>query len=486
MPFSYFGDPNGEQARERIRELNQIITKPGIKIEVSHNFLSDEEIIKWLNSNTVNCYFYDYLEGSGIASSPDYAIAANKPIAVNNSRMFLNLHDLNPPIEIEKTCLKDIIKNGTVPLIPIYKKYKQTNVLKDYENICDILLQPHGCHKSKQGIKYNDTISDLVMSKEYASDCTNVLFLTHKIQNCGVYQYGKRLFEILEKTEGINYIYREIDSEQEYQTALIETPLVNAIIYNYHASTMNWLNESNIQHVVTNIGIPHESSYHLFDIIFDIDPSAVESPSLVSLPRPIYENIDSIIESNCISSDTVKELINYREPDVPIFGSFGFGFENKGFHNIVKMVNEQYDSAIIKFVIPMAHFDPTPNAERIRQLCFANNVKPGIKVIITHEFLSTPDILAFLKSTDLNIFLYDKMNGRGISSVIDYAISAKTPFAISDSYMFRNVYSDDICLYKNTIHSCMESSKSYINILFEKNKNIHLINKCKNILLSIK
>lgn len=134
----------------------------------------------------------------------------------------------------------------------------------------------------------------------------------------------------------------------------------------------------------------------------------------------------------------------------------------------------------------MAHFDPNPNAERIRQLCFANNVKPGIKVIITHEFLSTPDILAFLKSTDLNIFLYDKMNGRGISSVIDYAISAKTPFAISDSYMFRNVYSDDICLYKNTIHSCIESSKSYINILFEKNKNIHLINKCKNILLSIK
>jgi GDP-D-mannose 3',5'-epimerase len=140
MPFSFYGDPNGDKARQRIYEIQQIITKPGIKIEVSHDFLSDEDIINWLNKNTINCYFYDYLESSGIASSPDYAIAAMKPIAINNSRMFVNLHNLEPSIEIEKNSLKNIIKNGVIPLLPIHKKYTHKNVLLSYETLSLRLL----------------------------------------------------------------------------------------------------------------------------------------------------------------------------------------------------------------------------------------------------------------------------------------------------------------------------------------------------------
>ena len=141
MPFSYYGDPDGSDAKQRVAEIKQIINKPGIKIEVSHDFLSDDDIVKWLSENTINCYFFDYLENSGIASSPDYAIAARKPMAINNSRMFMNLHDLTPTIEIEKTNLKQIIENGITPLLPLYEKYTHGNVLKDYETICDILMK---------------------------------------------------------------------------------------------------------------------------------------------------------------------------------------------------------------------------------------------------------------------------------------------------------------------------------------------------------
>ena len=41
---------------------------------------------------------------------------------------------------IEKNSLKQIIANGIAPLLPVYDKYKQQNVLRDYEHICDILL----------------------------------------------------------------------------------------------------------------------------------------------------------------------------------------------------------------------------------------------------------------------------------------------------------------------------------------------------------
>jgi hypothetical protein len=140
IPFSLYGDKYGVEARKRIDEVKAILTKPGIKLEVSHKFLSNEEIIQWLNENTVNCYFNNYSTENGIASSPDYAIAARRPIAVNNSRMLRHLHNLTPPIEIEKTSLRQIIHNGLAPLKPIYDRYKQENVVRDYERICDILL----------------------------------------------------------------------------------------------------------------------------------------------------------------------------------------------------------------------------------------------------------------------------------------------------------------------------------------------------------
>lgn len=141
MPNSYYDDITGIQARERVEEVKKIITKPGIKIEVSYDFLSDEEIVKWLNENTINCYFYDYLDGYGIASSPDYAIAAKRPIAINNSTMFANLHNLEPSIEIGKLTLKEIIKNGITPIIPLYEKYSHKNLVRKYVEICDILLK---------------------------------------------------------------------------------------------------------------------------------------------------------------------------------------------------------------------------------------------------------------------------------------------------------------------------------------------------------
>jgi hypothetical protein len=280
-----------------------------------------------------------------------------------------------------------------------------------------------------------------------------ILFLNHKIKNCGVYQYGLRLFEILQKDT--NFIYEEIDSYEQYKN-IINIPDITHIIYNYHEATMPWLNDYNIQRVVKNIGIPHESSVNLFDIICNIDPNATETIHTqikrYSLPRPIYESFET-------KTNAFIEM--HKDSGLPIFGSFGFGFESKGFHKIVDMINKQYDNAIIKFVIPISGFDPNPNTLHIMsKLCNEKNIKPGIILLITHDFFSTNEILTFLQSNTMNIFLYDELHGRGISSVIDYALSVKKPIGISDSYMFRNIYSDEICLYKHSIDYCLKQSTS--------------------------
>ena len=311
-----------------------------------------------------------------------------------------------------------------------------------------------------------------------------VLFLNHKIQNCGVYQYGLRIFDILKKTQSINYVYYEIESLDEYNNLLSVLPSIKLIIYNYHCSTMSWLNQYTTQKNVKNISISHESPCHFFDINLDIDPNGTLTSTNIPIPRPIYENIDIMLLDYQPSTLSIKEFINYSESsDIPIIGTFGFGFDNKGFDKVISYVNEQYDEAIIKLVIPDAFFDPNRlyTVNSMVAKCKSISIKNGIKLMFSHEFFTTKDILSFLQSNTINIFMYDEMRGRGISSTVDYALSVKKPLGISNSYMFRNVYSDDICLYKTSIKNCIEHSVSYCSTFLEKYSHHNVIKTFENI-----
>ena len=310
-----------------------------------------------------------------------------------------------------------------------------------------------------------------------------VLFLNHKMQSCGVYQYGFRVFNILQKSNTNTYIYKEIENYNEYIdiTNIIKP---NIIIYNYHAATMTWLNNNNILKNTKNIGIPHESNGNMFDLIVSINPNEPETNKIFNIPRPIYENVDKILDNYKITNKKIEEFINYTEgSNVPIFGSFGFGFLFKGFDKIIKIVNDNYDAAIIKLVITFADMDPNKDANinNILQICNSIIRKPNVKLMILTDFLTNEEVLLFLKSNTCNIFLYDKLEGRGTSSVIDYAISVNKPFVISDSSMFCHVYSDDICVYKTNIKDAIENSKKMLPNLVKKYSNKNLINKVNKI-----
>jgi len=315
-----------------------------------------------------------------------------------------------------------------------------------------------------------------------------VLFLNHKIQSCGVYQYGLRIFNILQKSNTNTYLYKEIENYSEYIN-ITNVVLPEVIIYNYHVSTMSWLNNNNILKNIINIGIPHETNGNMFDSILSIDPNEPETYNIFNIPRPIYENVDKLLYNYKITNKKIEEFINDIEgAEVPIFGSFGFGFTNKGFDKIIHIINEQYNRAIIKLIITYAHFDANKenNINTVSKLCNSINKKPGIKLMITHTFLTNEEVLLFLTTNTCNIFLYDKLEKRVISSVIDYAISVNKPFIISDSYMFRNIYSDDICVYKTNIRDAIEHSKKRLPNLLEKYSNKNLIDKIENIINILK
>ena len=133
IPFGYYGDPQGHDARRRVQECVDIIHKSGITIKATHELLSPAEVVQLLSENTINCYFYDYLGGCGLASSPDFALAAGRPIAVTKSHQLRNFWDL--PVCIEDHSLKEIIAVGTEPLKPLYEAYSKENVILAYERI---------------------------------------------------------------------------------------------------------------------------------------------------------------------------------------------------------------------------------------------------------------------------------------------------------------------------------------------------------------
>ena len=279
-----------------------------------------------------------------------------------------------------------------------------------------------------------------------------ILFLNHHKSQCGVYEYGVRLYTILKDSQQYNVSYKEVGNAEDYNQIPFATYKV--IIYNYHMSTMNWLHHGNITKQSVNVGILHECAVNLFHHTWNIDPYATHG-----VPRPLIHEFDGILRS---SNPKIHEFVHYgQEKNVPIIGSFGFGFTNKGFDKIVSYVNEQYDHAIIKLLMPFATYGDSNGSlsTQVARLCKEKNTKPNIEVVICHEYFDNHDILYFLASNNVNMFLYDTMHGRGISSVIDYALSVQTPICISDSYMFRHMYDDRICAYKTSIEDSIKNSQ---------------------------
>jgi hypothetical protein len=318
--------------------------------------------------------------------------------------------------------------------------------------------------------------------KQYPISQINVLFVNHKIKKCGVYQYGVRLYNILKKSMNINFTFGEIENYEEY-TRQLSLCNYDLIFYNYHPDIMWWLNVNNIQRKVKNIGLQHDLAENdIFDITLRLDTTLPERKNRYNFQRPIFENIDELLKDYKPLSTTFNDFVNYSEGDVPIFGSFGFAFNRKCFDKIVKVVCDNYDNAIIKLILTYA--DTIPPDQDIDFNCYKNLTKPGVKLIITHEFVEEIDILYFLNSNTMNIFLYETHPSAGVSSVTDYALSVKKPIAISNASWFRHIYSDDICVDKTNIKDIMEKSNKVCDKYRDIFSNKNLITTIDNIILN--
>ena len=262
---------------------------------------------------------------------------------------------------------------------------------------------------------------------------TKILFISHKEHQCGVYQYGRNIADAIVNSKKISFVYTECSGLNEYYSVVAKTN-PSAIIYNYHPSTLPWLNKKVIRTVrVPHIDIIHEVTQEVADAADDsfFDYHIAPDPTLL-IKNPLVFKTGRLIP---------EYKNNYELSEIPIIGSFGFGTAGKGFPTMISKVQDEFEKAIIRLHIPFATFGDSEgkSAHSIADQCKELIVKPGIELQLSHEFLGQKQLLDFLAQNTLNAFFYDMNKGRGISSVIDYALAVHRPIAITKSSMFRHI-----------------------------------------------
>jgi hypothetical protein len=131
IPFGYFGDREGKVARTIIEEAQKEAASLGnsVTVEGSHEFLSPDALLAWLAENTINVFLYED-DGLGISSSPDYALAVPRPIAISDSKMYRHL--AMPSIRVDHTPLALIVENGVAQLEPFKKSWTPQQLASDF------------------------------------------------------------------------------------------------------------------------------------------------------------------------------------------------------------------------------------------------------------------------------------------------------------------------------------------------------------------
>ena len=270
----------------------------------------------------------------------------------------------------------------------------------------------------------------------------NVLFISHTNKQCGVHEFGYNVGHVLQKSSKYKFVYVECDSLDELHNAINQYQPI-AIIYNYYPSTIPWVRKKLVHTTYTSliediklpqIGIMHEvtqqkadeANTKLFDYHIAPDPTLLlKNPIVFKTGRliPSYQN-------------------SYTYPEIITVGSFGFATPKKGFEEIVKAVNSEFDKAVIRFNIPFATFGDNDGAKAkaLVYSCKMLITKPDITLVVTHDFLDKQQVLDFLAKNTINVFLYQDKDGRGLSSTIDYALAVDRPIAVSDSIMFRHLH----------------------------------------------
>lgn len=426
------------------------LARDGIELKITHDYMSKAQLIEWCAANDLNVFLYNRNQ-PGLSATTDQAISSGRPLAVSDNETFRHIHQYIKPYPSRS--LKESIAQSTSEVLQMRDDWRRGNFVKKFESMLSRELIPkrykysesitlgkkgtieNFIHRNMQRLSFFcNPVDEHIPNLD--SNGKNVLFVSPKDRQCGMYQYGRNIFNSLRKSKNYRFSFCECGNGRELAAAVkFYNPA--AIIYNYHPMTMLWLTGwTTRKYKVPQLGIIHE-------FIRDAPYRWVKKNTF---DYELYQDPDIVIKDNPKAFRTKQLVYPYVNttplPNVPTIGSFGFGTPGKGFEKLVELVQEEFDVAHIRLHIPFNDVVDVggekyalPTAER----CWDALYKPQVTLSITHDFLTEPQLLDFLAGNTINAFLYDTRMNVGISGPGLHALAVHRPMAITKCGMFRHL-----------------------------------------------
>ena len=258
------------------------------------------------------------------------------------------------------------------------------------------------------------------------------LFLNTQKAICSIYESGKMCYDCLIQSDDFSLDYVELSAENR------EISLdYDFYIFNYHWVKMGWLDTQFVKQlpgfkVTIVLEMSQNSPFDCvskddFDAYLVLDPTCKHFlKNVYAFPRPLEVAPHPIAE--------------YKAGGAPVIGTFGLSYYDKGFEEVVKAVNKEFDAATIRINVPNSENITSQDVSDFKTLISGLDLKENIKVELSNHYFNKVELINWCAENTLNVFLYNRRIGNGLSATTDQAIASGRPLAISTNPTFRHIH----------------------------------------------
>lgn len=277
----------------------------------------------------------------------------------------------------------------------------------------------------------------------------NALFVNGSSQEaCGVNQYGKNLYSILSGSKNIQWSYCAPDNIGQLRAAA-SFPSPAVVLYNFQQGQNTFLSDSPFPWLEKQYCCYHDLAINedRFSGIFFSDPTMTPRGKWIPMGRPL----PAYSGSNTPGDGLIVGV---------------HGFIGAWADQVVHKVIGEFEHATIRLNLPYATYGDANGdaarsmADRCRSM-LGNN--PGITLEVSHNFLPIEQLLTWLASNTINVYIRPtNWNWRGVSSAPDSAIAVKRPIAVNRCNAFRHLHNleDSICVEDRSLMDIIGSGLS--------------------------